>query len=139
MYFRCDLTIKTNITPHNQSPGRIQTALCLVCTALSSGICMDLEIEKKLESMRAEYEALPIQEIIDLDWKDLPPLTIGKTTYNSSVWSYKRDYIYTLVVQLKTEKNIIGVYKEYALGAYITEDGTIEHLSQEELWNNGIT
>jgi len=100
---------------------------------------MDQEIEEQLKSMRAEYESLPIQDIVDLNWKDLPQVTIGKTTYFPAVWSYKREDICTLVVHLRTKKNFLGVYTEYALGAYIKEDRNIEHLSQEDLWKEGIT
>ena len=102
------------------------------------GVFVKPEVRETLESLRSTYECLPSDQLSKLEWKELEPVEVDGETLTPAVWAYKSDSSWMMIVQLSSPKNFIGVYKQYALGAFIGEDGSIEHVPEETLWKEGI-
>ena len=100
---------------------------------------MSPEIARHLVKTRERFESLPLEQIEALDWKDLEPVSLGGKTYSHSVSSFNHKGLVILVATLRSKKNVLGAYQEYALGSEVSATGEVRHLSQEDLWKRGYT
>lgn len=91
-------------------------------------------VRQKLEILRSEYEGKPYSELASMEWCELAPLEIDGHTYQPSAFTESYQDKLLLVVQLQ-RKRFIGWKQTECIGSIITENGVLERVNEEFLWN----